>query len=191
MKFVDFDNDGTIDDKDKTMIGKGTPDWTFGLNLTAAYKDIDFSVLFSGSLGQDIMDVPRRLDVSSVNVPQEFMKRWHGEGTSNTMPRFCYPGDDMNGNWKKVSDLYVHNGSFARIKNMQIGYTLPKNLTRKFFVDRLRLYVAAENLLTLTSYKGLDPEINATDVAGDKSNGIDRGYYPQARTFTVGLNLNF
>ena len=191
VKFVDFDNDGTIDDKDKTMIGKGTPDWTFGLNLTAAYKDIDFSVLFSGSLGQDIMDVTRRLDVSSVNVPQEFMKRWHGEGTSNTMPRFCYPGDDMNGNWKKVSDLYVHNGSFARIKNMQIGYTLPKNLTRKFFVDRLRLYVAAENLLTLTSYKGLDPEINATDVAGDKSNGIDRGYYPQARTFTVGLNLNF
>ena len=182
VKFVDFDNDGTIDDKDKTMIGKGTPDWTFGLNLTAAYKDIDFSVLFSGSLGQDIMDVTRRLDVSSVNVPQEFMKRWHGEGTSNTMPRFCYPGDDMNGNWKKVSDLYVHNGSFARIKNMQIGYTLPKNLTRKFFVDRL---------LTLTSYKGLDPEINATDVAGDKSNGIDRGYYPQARTFTVGLNLNF
>ena len=169
VKFVDFDNDGTIDDKDKTMIGKGTPDWTFGLNLTAAYKDIDFSVLFSGSLGQDIMDVTRRLDVSSVNVPQEFMKRWHGEGTSNTMPRFCYPGDDMNGNWKKVSDLYVHNGSFARIKNMQIGYTLPKNLTRKFFVDRLRLYVAAENLLTLTSYKGLDPEINATDVAGDKS----------------------
>ena len=173
------------------MIGKGTPDWTFGLNLTAAYKDIDFSVLFSGSLGQDIMDVTRRLDVSSVNVPQEFMKRWHGEGTSNTMPRFCYPGDDMNGNWKKVSDLYVHNGNFARIKNMQIGYTLPKNLTRKFFVDRLRLYVAAENLLTLTSYKGLDPEINATDAAGDKSNGIDRGYYPQARTFTVGLNLNF
>ena len=74
---------------------------------------------------------------------------------------------------------------------MQIGYTLPKNLTRKFFVDRLRLYVAAENLLTLTSYKGLDPEINAKDAAGDKSNGIDRGYYPQARTFTVGLNLNF
>ena len=187
VKFVDFDKD----DKDKTMIGKGTPDWTFGLNLTAAYKDIDFSVLFSGSLGQDIMDVTRRLDVSSVNVPQEFMKRWHGEGTSNTMPRFCYPGDDMNGNWKKVSDLYVHNGSFARIKNMQIGYTLPKNLTCKFFVDRLRLYVAAENLLTLTSYKGLDPEINATDAAGDKSNGIGRGYYPQARTFTVGLNLNF
>ena len=136
------------------------------------------------------MDVTRRLDVSSVNVPQEFYETlaWRRYFQHNA-PRFCYPGDDMNGNWKKVSDLYVHNGSFARIKNMQIGYTLPKNLTRKFFVDRLRLYVAAENLLTLTSYKGLDPEINATDVAGDKSNGIDRGYYPQARTFTVGLNL--
>lgn len=190
VKFVDLDGNGTIDDEDRTMLGKGTPDWTFGLNLNAAYKDFDFSMLFSGSLGQEIMDVTRRLDVSSVNVPQEFMDRWHGEGTSNSMPRFCYPGDDMNGNWKKVSDLYVHNGSFARIKNMQIGYTLPKNLTRRFFVDRLRVYVAAENLLTLTSYKGLEVEINDPGT-GDKSNGIDRGYYPQARTFTVGLNLNF
>ena len=82
--------------------------------------------------------------------------------------------------------MYVKNGSFARIKNIQLGYTLPSQLTRKFFVERLRFYVAAENLLTLTGYKGFDPEINA-----DKSNGIDRGYYPQARTFTVGLNLNF
>ena len=83
--------------------------------------------------------------------------------------------------------MYVHNGSYARIKNMQIGYTLPLNLTQKFFVQKLRVYVAAENLLTLTSYKGLDPELNGDE----QSNGIDRGYYPQARTFTVGLNLNF
>ena len=80
----------------------------------------------------------------------------------------------------------MKNGTYARIKNIQLGYTLPKMWTSKFFVERLRLFVAAENLFTFTSYKGFDPEINA-----DASNGIDRGYYPQARTFTVGLNLGF
>lgn len=186
VRFVDLNENGAIDDNDRTMIGKGMPDWTFGLNLTAAWKGIDFSMLLSGSLGNDIIDVTRRLDCAYVNLPAEFMNRWHGEGTSNTMPRFCWPGDDSNKNWGNFSDLYVHDGSFARIKNMQIGYTLPNNLTRKFFVERLRLYVAAENLATFTSYKGLDPEL-----ANDNSNGIDRGYYPQARTFTVGLNINF
>ena len=186
VRFVDLDGNGTIDDKDKTNIGKGTPDWTFGLNFNFAYKNIDFSMLVSGQWGNQIADVTRRLDCQWVNLPAEFMDRWHGEGTSNTMPRFCWNGDDANKNWGNFSDLYIKNGAFARIKNIQIGYTLPKSLTRKFFVERLRFYVAGENLLTLTGYKGFDPELN-----NDKSNGIDRGYYPQARTFTVGLNLNF
>lgn len=186
VRFVDLDGNGTIDDKDKTNIGKGTPDWTFGLNFNFAYKNIDFSMLVSGQWGNQIADVTRRLDCQWVNLPAEFMDRWHGEGTSNTMPRFCWNGDDANKNWGNFSDLYIKNGAFARIKNIQIGYTLPKSLTHKFFVERLRFYVAAENLLTLTGYKGFDPELN-----NDKSNGIDRGYYPQARTFTVGLNLNF
>ncbi len=186
VRFVDMNGDGTIDDKDRTNIGKGTPDWTFGINFNLAYKNIDFSMLVSGQWGNQIADVTRRLDCQWVNLPAEFMDRWHGEGTSNTMPRFCWNGDDANKNWGNFSDLYIKNGSFARIKNIQIGYTLPKSLTHKFFVERLRFYVAAENLLTLTGYKGFDPELN-----NDNSNGIDRGYYPQARTFTVGLNLNF
>lgn len=182
--FQDYNRDGEINDKDKTMIGKGAPDWTFGLNLNASYKNIDFSMLISGSLGQDILDVTRRLDCKYVNLPAEFMNRWHGEGTSNSMPRFSWTNN--NDNWR-ISDLYVHNGSFARIKNIQVGYTLPVTLTQKFFVQKLRLYVAAENLLTFTGYKGLDPELNGDE----RSNGIDRGYYPQARTYTVGLNLSF
>lgn len=184
--FVDKNGDGYLTSDDQGMIGKGTPDWTFGINLNAEYKNIDFSMLISGQWGNDILDVTRRLDCAYVNLPAELKDRWHGEGTSNTMPRFCWNGNDNNKNWGNPSDLYVKNGSFARIKNIQLGYTLPSQLTRKFFVERLRFYVAAENLLTLTGYKGFDPEINA-----DKSNGIDRGYYPQARTFTVGLNLNF
>lgn len=186
VRFVDLDGNGTIDEGDRTMIGKGTPDWTFGLNFNLAYKNIDFSMLISGQWGNEIADVTRRLDCQWVNLPAEMMDRWHGEGTSNTMPRFCWTGDDSNNNWGNFSDLYIKNGSFARIKNIQLGYTLPENLTQKFFVQRLRFYVAAENLLTLTSYDGFDPELN-----NDSSNGIDRGYYPQARTFTVGLNLNF
>lgn len=182
--FVDANRDGRISDDDKTMIGKGTPDWTFGLNLNASWKNIDCSMLISGALGQEIMDVTRRLDCRYVNLPSEFMNRWHGEGTSNTMPRFSWSNN--NDNWR-TSDLYVHDGSYARIKNIQLGYTLPSSLTQKFFVQKLRFYVAAENLLTMTSYKGLDPELNGDE----RSNGIDRGYYPQARTFTVGVNLNF
>lgn len=102
------------------------------------------------------------------------------------MPRFRFDDKDTNRNWGWFSDLYIHNGNYARIKNIQVGYTLPSSLTSKVFISRLRFYVAAENLLTLTSYKGLDPEL-----ANDALPGIDRGYYPQARTFTVGLNVNF
>lgn len=184
VRFVDFDGNGTINDQDKTKIGKGTPDWTYGINFTAGYKSLDFSMLVSGVLGQDILDVTRRLDCRYVNLPAEFMDRWHGEGTSNTMPRYTFTNNNDN---YRISDLYVKNGNYLRLKNIQLGYTLPRSLTQQVFIQRLRLYVAAENLLTLTSYKGLDPELGG----GEQSNGIDRGYYPQARTFTVGLNLTF
>lgn len=186
VRFVDIDGSGAIDDGDKTMIGKGTPDWTFGLNFNLAYKNLDFTMLVSGQWGNEIVDATRRLDCPWVNLPAEFINRWHGEGTSYTMPRFCWNGDDNNKNWGNFSDLYIKNGAFARIKNIQLGYTLPANLSQKFFVQRLRVYVAAENLLTFTGYEGLDPELS-----NDSSRGIDRGYYPQARTFTVGLNVNF
>jgi hypothetical protein len=110
--------------------------------------------------------------------------RWTGEGTSNTIPRFSWSDD--NGNWLS-SDLYVNDDSYLRLKNIQIGYTLPSKLTRRAFVNSLRVYVAAENLLTFTKYEGFDPEVG---TSGGTSIGIDRGCYPQARTFTFGINLN-
>lgn len=181
--FVDTDRDGTISDTDRTKIGKGTPDWTYGLNFSAAWKDLDFSFLVSGTIGNDIFDATRRLDLRYVNLSSEMTDRWHGEGTSNTLPRFTWTNNNDN---YRVSDLYVKNGSFVRLKNIQLGYTLPRMLTSRVFISSLRVYVAAENLLTLTGYKGFDPEISY-----DKSAGIDRGIYPQARTFSVGVNLNF
>ena len=114
------------------------------------------------------------------------LDRWTGEGTSNKYPRLAL-GDSQN--WL-VSDLYVCDGSYLRLKNVTLGYTLPKTLTRKLTIERLRVYVQAENLVTWTKYWGFDPEI-ASGPDGIKSLGIDRGVYPQARTFTVGVNVSF
>ncbi len=183
VRFVDYDHNGVINADDRTKIGKGTPDWTYDINFTANWRDIDFSMLWTGVTGNQIFEATRRLDCPYVNLPEEFMSRWHGEGTSNGMPRFTFTND--NDNWR-ASDLWIHSGTYLRLKNIQLGYTLPEQLTRRFFISRLRLFVAAENLLTITPYDGFEPEISA-----DTSNGIDRGYYPQARTITVGLNVAF
>ena len=182
--FVDYNQDGQIGgDEDKTMIGKGDPDWTFGLNFGASYKWLDFSMLWAGSFGNDIFDATRRIDLPYVNLPEEFMDRWHGEGTSNKMPRFTWKNDNSN---EQVSDLYIHNGSYVRLKNIQLGFTLPKEWTKTVFISNLRFYVAAENLITITGYKGMEPEIyNGTQ------SGIDRGFYPQNRTITIGANVTF
>ncbi len=181
--FVDYNGDGVIDDADKTMIGKGDPDWTYGLSFTASWKNFDLNMLWAGSIGNDIFDATRRLDLRYVNLPQEMINRWHGEGTSNTMPRFTWTNDNDN---YRASDLYIHDGSYLRLKNIQLGYTLPQMLTRKVFINSLRFYIAVENFITITSYKGLEPEISY----GTQS-GIDRGYYPQSRTFTIGANIKF
>ena len=181
--FVDYNGDGVIDDADKMMIGKGDPDWTYGLSLTASWKNFDLNMLWAGSIGNDIFDATRRLDLRYVNLPQEMINRWHGEGTSNTMPRFTWTNDNDN---YRASDLYIHDGSYLRLKNIQLGYTLPQMLTRKVFINSLRFYIAVENFITITSYKGLEPEISY----GTQS-GIDRGYYPQSRTFTIGANIKF
>lgn len=181
--FVDYNGDGKIDDADKTNIGKCDPDWTFGFNLGASWKMLDFSMLWAGSFGNKIFDTTRRIDLRYANLPEEFMGRWHGEGTSNTMPRFAWSTANDN---NKVSDLYIKNGSYVRLKNIQLGVTLPKKWTETVFISNLRFYVAAENLLTFTSYKGMEPEI----YSGTQS-GIDRGFYPQNRTITVGANVTF
>ena len=181
--FVDYNGDGVIHDADKTIIGKGDPDWTYGLSFTASWKNFDLNMLWAGSIGNDIFDATRRLDLRYVNLPQEMINRWHGEGTSNTMPRFTWTNDNDN---YRASDLYIHDGSYLRLKNIQLGYTLPQMLTRKVFINSLRFYIAVENFITITSYKGLEPEISY----GTQS-GIDRGYYPQSRTFTIGANIKF
>ena len=182
-RFVDVNGDGVITSDDRTKIGKGTPDWNFGLNFNADWRGFDFNMFLQGVAGADIFDATYRTDVTAGNYPTYMLNRWTGEGTSNKYP-ILRAGD--NTNWQ-VSDLYIVDGSYLRLKNISLGYTLPRNLTRQISIERLRFFVMAENLVTWTKYWGFDPEISS----GGKSLGIDKGVYPQARIWTVGLNLTF
>ena len=183
VRFVDVDGDGAITAADRTKIGKGMPDWTYGFTFGAEWKGFDFMFMLQGTKGNDIYDATLRTDVRPANLPSYMLNRWTGPGTSNKYPRFVV-GDATN--WQS-SDLYITDGSYLRLKNIQLGYTLPANLTRRIFVNKLRLFVAAENLITFTKYAGYDPEISS----GGTSLGVDYGVYPQSRTFTVGFNLGF
>ena len=183
VRFVDVDGDGAISPDDRTNIGNGTPKWTFGFNLNAEWKGFDLNLFLQGVTGNKVFDATYRTDVFSGNFPSWMLDRWTGEGTSNKYP-ILKNGDATN--WQ-VSDLYICDGSYLRVKNLSLGYTLPKQLTQKLSIGHLRFYVMAENLITWTKYWGFDPEISS----GGTSLGVDYGVYPQARTYTIGVNLSF
>ena len=187
VRFVDFNGDGILDDADRTYIGKGMPDWTFGFNFGFEYKNFDFTLFLQGQLGAQAFNVTRRTDLYYINLPKSILNRWTGEGSTNRYPRFVF--DSANENYR-VSDLWVEDASFLRARNIQLGYTLPQNLTQKCSISRLRLFVQMENAFTLTKYTGCDPEVTGGNGFGTEA-GIDRGVYPQARTTTFGVNLNF
>lgn len=183
--FADLNDDGVINDADKHKIGKGMPDWTYGLTLAADWKGFDVNAFFQGTLGNDIYNFDQRADIPAMNRGSYILGRWHGDGTSDFYPRMT--SSDGNGNWSS-SSLYVKNGSYLRLKSLVLGYTLPSNLTRSFSCEKLRFYVSFENLLTFTGYDGFDPEV----ATGEYTRiGVDRGCYPQARTFMVGANISF
>ncbi len=187
LKFVNIVEDDVIDDADRTFIGKGMPDWTFGLTLGFDWKGFDFNMFLQGQLGAQAFNVTRRTDLYYINLPKSILNRWTGEGTTNKYPRFVF--DSANENYR-VSDLWVEDASFLRARNIQLGYTLPQRITKLAAISRLRLYVQAENAFTLTKYTGCDPEVTGGNGFGTEV-GIDRGVYPQARTFTFGVNVNF
>jgi TonB-linked SusC/RagA family outer membrane protein len=185
VRFIDFNEDGSIDDLDKTKIGKGAPDWTYGLSLGAEWRNFDLNLFFQGTIGNDIFDFSQRGDIPAMNRPTWILDRWIGEGTSDKIPRMTTA--NPNGNWRS-SDLYIKNGSYMRLKTSQIGYTLPSRSTRKASIERLRVFLSAENLFTFTGYDGFDPELasgNYTTI------GVDKGIYPQSRTISIGANITF
>jgi TonB-linked SusC/RagA family outer membrane protein len=183
IRFADLNGDGKINDADREFIGDPTPDFSYGLTLSAAWRGLDFLIFGQGVAGNQIFNGLRRFDLPSSNYTTEALGRWTGEGSSNSFPRLTT--DDANQNFGRVSKMFIENGDYFRIKTVQLGYTIPKLMSKKAGLDKVRIYAMANNLLTLTRYNGYDPEI------GGGSFGIDRGYYPQARTFFIGLNLGF
>ncbi len=187
--FVDVNGDGIIDEDDRTKIGKGMPDWTFGFNAGFEWKGFDFNAFFHAVVGNQIYDASKRSDFPYLNMPKYMLDRWTGPGTSNKIPRLsqsiAISGAPYN-NWMS-SDNYVYDGSFLRLRSLQLGYTLPKALTSKVYINNLRVYLNAENVITLTKYHGFDPEISS----GGTSLSVDRGVYPQPRILSVGANVTF
>ncbi|MFV7235062.1 SusC/RagA family TonB-linked outer membrane protein [Flavobacterium sp. ZB4R12] len=183
FRWVDTDGNGSIGDDDKQFLGSNIPKYTFGLTLNFDYKNFDFMVFAQGAAGNKIFQGLRRLDVGNANYQTIALSRWTGEGTSNDYPRLT--NNDANGNFGKMSDFYLEDGNYLRLKLVQFGYSLPSDAISKIGASKVRFYITAENLLTLTKYTGYDPEI------GGGVFGIDKGIYPQARTFMFGANLQF
>lgn len=183
FRWTDTNGDGTISDDDKTFLGSPIPKYTFGLTLNFDYKGFDLMIFTQGVSGNKIFQGLRRLDIPTANYQTVALSRWTGPGTSNTFPRLS--NDDPNENFGKFSDFYLEKGDFLRLKTLQIGYTLPSKVMSKIGAQKLRLYVTGENLFTITEYTGYDPEIGGNVL------GIDKGYYPQARSFMFGVNLQF
>ena len=185
VRFKDTNGDGLLDEMDRVMIGDPTPDITFGLSAGVTYKNFDFSLFAQGTQGNDIFNGSQRQDLRFTNRTTAILDRWTGEGTSHSIPRYTW--SDINNNYR-VSDLYIEDGSHIRLKNIQLGYTLPGAVLEKTGAETWRFYISGENLITLTKYSGADPEIGALssfDV------GIDRGIYPQAKTIRVGTSITF
>ncbi|MFK7832753.1 MAG: SusC/RagA family TonB-linked outer membrane protein [Winogradskyella sp.] len=181
--FVDVNGDGIIDDEDRTNIGDALPDATMGLNLSFDYKNWDFAAYAFASIGNDIVrNYERNQPLTNRSVA--FLDRWTGEGTSNTTPRVT-TGANSNG---LFSDFFVEDGSFVRLQNVQLGYSLSEDAVENMGISQLRLYLSASNLFTLTEYTGYDPTTTSGDPIGG---GIDYGFYPNPRTFLLGINLKF
>lgn len=188
VRFLDLNGDGLIDAEDRTIIGSPHPDATFGFGARFDYRNLDLQLFFVGAVGGEIYNADRMQGLDPTypfNMYAEAEERWNGEGTSNTVPRMTTRRTNLN---HRTSDLFIESGDFVRLKTMTLGYTLPQRLVSRTGAAGLRLYVSAQNLLTLTSYSGMDPELGYSD--GNLQRNVDFAQYPQARTWTFGLSLD-
>lgn len=175
--------DGKITADDRTFIGDPTPNWTYGATVSANYKGFDVMVFGQGVAGNDVFNGLRRLDIPTANWTADALGRWTGEGSSTDYPRLVK--NDPSKNFSTPSGFHLSSGAYFRIKVLQIGYSFSKSLLEKAGMQQLRFYVSSNNLATFTKYAGFDPEIGGGSV------GIDRGVYPQARSFMAGVNVTF
>jgi TonB-dependent starch-binding outer membrane protein SusC len=189
VKFLDLNGDHIIDDKDRTIIGNPTPKLTYGFNASGTYKAFDLSLFFLGAAAVDIYNADRMQGLDPTypfNMYAETLNRWHGEGTSNSIPRMTTARDNLN---HRTSDMFVESGAFFRLKNLTLGYTLPQRLSDVLRMSKARFYVTGQNLFVITNYKGMDPELGI--VQGNYQLNVDYAQYPQARTWMIGAQLSF
>jgi hypothetical protein len=185
IRYVDLNGDGKIDALDRTKIGDPFPQFTMGWSLSLEYKGFDFNTFVYASLGNDIYRAYER-NLAMTNKFRGVLGRWTGEGSTNDASNPRYTFIDANNN-TRVSDRYVEDGSFVKIKDLQLGYTLPSSMNKKNLFNKVRIYAQVKNAYTFTKYSGYDPEISG----GIFDTGIDRGSYPQARTYSIGIDFKF
>ncbi len=183
LRFVDVNGDGKIDNRDRTYIGSPIPTFIFGCSINFEYKGIDLAIDIQGQTGNKIFNAKAIVRPDQYNYESNVLGAWTGPGTSNTEPIASSGGNNY-----LPSDHFVQDGSFIRIRDLILGYTLPSKITQKAYIQKLRIYLKADNLLTWTKYTGYTPEIGSSNVL---SNGVDYGAYPTTSVYSLGLNLNF
>jgi hypothetical protein len=189
--------DGKVNEDDKKIIGNGIPGYVYGFSLGAEFKGFDFNAFFNGQGDVQIANMTKSVmyHLHFFNGPglnngnKELLNSWHGEGTSNTLPRNSYDAPTSN---RYFSTDYIENGAFLRLRNIQLGYTLPTAIASKISMTRARIYVSAQNLFTATHYSGYDPEVGSATIGTRvQTAGVDFGRYPTARMFLVGISASF
>lgn len=186
--FVDMNEDGKLNENDKRMIGNPIPDVIYGFNLGMAWKGFDLSMQFGGTIGNDIFNAMRLYTYSLTDITNKdraLLNYWTPTNTNTNIPRLS--AADYNNN-NRLSDRYVENGSYLRLRNVQIGYTLPSSLVKKVMLQNVRIHLSGQNLFTISDYSGIDPEVGQSTSL---SRGIDYGIYPQSRIITGGINITF
>lgn len=188
FRFKDLDGDGQLTDKDRTIIGDPTPDFSYGLNVRFEYTGFDLSLLFTGKYGNDMLNAANPYMMSGSGNYNSYAglldKAWNGEGSTNSQPRLS--NDDPNQNFR-YSDYYIEDGSFLRLTNLQFGYSLSDKFIEKSGFSKARFYISGENLFTVSSFSGLDPDIGGYATL----NGVDWGHYPLPRIINIGVNFAF
>ncbi len=194
FKYQDVNGDGKIDAEDRTYIGDPNPDFTYGLNISFSYKNFDFSTFFFGSKGNDIFDQTKYFtdfpDFFKGAIRREAaINSWTPTNTNTSIPKLRTTGGFSTD--LVTNSYFLSKGSYLRNKQMQIGYNVPSKAVSRFGIERLRVYVQAANMFTITKYKGLDPELQSSDIGNTVGYGIDQGNYPHTPAYLFGINLNF
>jgi len=188
FEYEDVNGDGSINDDDRTKIGSPHPDFTFGVNVSLAYKGIDLYAFFAGSVGNDIYHYNKIYShfptFFNGNRHEDVLDSWTPSNTDTDMPALS---ESIRNDETQPNSWFVEDGSYVKLKTLQIGYTLPSSATSKLGISNARIYVAGNNLLTFSKYSGMDPEIGGSPL----TLGVDSGAYPQASITSLGINVTF